>query len=154
MKKNTQQGVRNQLLRNAAPCRAVLRCAVRRCYEPCCTALFRAVRCRAMLCRAVSCRVVPCRAVPCCAVPCCPVLYLNCVPSNTWTAIVDNFSITGERSSISAIFFMNKTWKARKENLRTREARYQHPLQLLTHQSGHTLMLNTICSQCCVNPFL
>ena len=141
MKKNTQQGVRNQLLRNAAPCRAVLRCAVRRCSL-------------VMPCRVVPCCAVPCRAVPCCAVPCCPVLYLNCVPSNTWTAIVDNFSITGERSSISAIFFMNKTWKARKENLRTREARYQHPLQLLTHQSGHTLMLNTICSQCCVNPFL
>ena len=129
----------------------LLRCAVRRCS----LAVLRcSVPCGAVPCYAVPCRAVLCRAVPCCAVPCCPVLYLNCVPSNTWTAIVDNFSITGERSSISAIFFMNKTWKARKENLRTREARYQHPLQLLTHQSGHTLMLNTICSQCCVNPFL
>ena len=153
MKKNTQQGVRNQLLRNAAPCRAVLRCAVRRCSLAilrcavwCRAVPCYAVPCRAVLCRAVPCCTVPCCAVPCCAVPCCPVLYLNCVPSNTWTAIVDNFSITGERSSISAIFFMNKTWKAKKTNLGTSEARYQHPLQLLTHQSGHTLMLNTICS--------
>ena len=37
--------------------------------------------------------------------------HLNCVPSRTCTAMVLNFSITGVKSSTSAKFFINKTWK-------------------------------------------
>ena len=37
------------------------------------------------------------------------VFYLNWVPSNTLTAIMPNFSITGVKSSNSAIFFINST---------------------------------------------